>query len=75
MVVDWVRQEFESLDLGHKRREDRVIKFVSQASSFGESTPDRVRSKADLKGIYRLADNPKANVERRCPFCETGIAQ
>lgn len=64
MVIDWVRQEFESLDLGHKRREDRVVKFVSQASSIGESTPDRVRSKADLKGIYRLANNPQADVDQ-----------
>ncbi|WP_442507137.1 IS4 family transposase [Novipirellula sp. SH528] len=64
MVIDWVRQEFESLDLGHKRRVDRVVKFVSQASSIGESTPDRVRSKADLKGIYRLANNPKVDVDQ-----------
>lgn len=64
MVVDWVRQEFESLNLGHKRREDRVIKYVSQASSIGESTPDRVRSKADLKAIYRLASNSRVNVDQ-----------
>lgn len=64
MVVEWVRQEFQSLDLGHKRRVDRVVKFVSQASSIGESTPDRTRSKADLKGIYRLADNSKVIVDQ-----------
>ena len=61
MIVDWVVKEFDTLDLGHKRREDRVVKFVSQAAAIGESTPDRVRSKADLKAIDRLADNPRAN--------------
>ena len=55
MVVEWVWQEFQSLDLGHKRQVDRVVKFVSQASAIGESTPDRTRSKADLKGNHRLA--------------------
>ena len=59
MVVDWVKKEFASLDLGHRKREDRVRKFVSQASAIGQSTPDRTRNKADLKGVYRLTDNPK----------------
>ncbi|WP_461508773.1 IS4/Tn5 family transposase DNA-binding protein, partial [Rhodopirellula baltica] len=64
MLVQWVGQEFESLELGDKRRVDRVVKFVSEASSIGESTPDRTRSKADLKGIYRLAGNPKVIVDQ-----------
>ncbi|MEO9594875.1 IS4/Tn5 family transposase DNA-binding protein, partial [Rhodopirellula bahusiensis] len=63
MVVEWVEEEFRSLDLGHKRREDRVRKFVAQAASIGHSTPDRTRCNADLKGVYRLANNSRVVVD------------
>ncbi|XZE55498.1 IS4 family transposase [Planctomycetaceae bacterium SH139] len=62
MVSDWVVSEFETLDLGHLQREKRVRAFVTQAAKIGESTPDRTRSNAELKGIYRLTDNSNVDV-------------
>ena len=64
MVADWAVEEFESLDLGDKRRSERVVRFVSQAAGIGQSNPDRTRCKADLKAVYRLADNPDVDVDR-----------
>ncbi len=72
MVVDWVQPEFASLNLGHKQQNDRVIKFVSHASSFDESRPDRVRSNAEVKAIYRLTDNRKPNVDQGGGFAGGG---
>lgn len=64
MVTQWVEDEFQTLDLGHKLRADRVKTFVSQAATFGESTPDRTRSKSQLKATYRLTDNPHVSADR-----------
>ena len=62
MVSDWVDSEFETLDLGHLQRENRVRMFVTSAARIGESTPDRTRCNAALKGIYRLTDNANVDV-------------
>ena len=62
MISNWVDSEFETLDLGHLQRENRVRAFVTSAATIGESTPDRTRSNAALKGIYRLTDNPNVDV-------------
>lgn len=62
MVTDWVEHEFQEVDLGDKRLSYRLKLCVSQAA-LGESTPDRARSKADLKATYRLVDNPKVSMD------------
>jgi hypothetical protein len=63
MVVDWVEREFQGLEFGDKRLDYRLKLCVSQAARMGESTPDRARSKADLKATYRLVDNPKVSMD------------
>jgi len=63
MVADWVEAEFQDVRLGDKRLDERLKRIVDQAASLGESTPDRARSKADLKATYRLIDNPKVNMD------------
>lgn len=63
MVTDWVEHEFQEVDLGDKRLSYRLKLCVSQAARIGESTPDRARSKADLKATYRLVDNPKVSMD------------
>lgn len=64
MMVDWVVEEFDSINLGDKRRDKRLKLCVSQAAGIGESTPDRAKSKADLKATYRLVDNPKVTMDQ-----------
>ena len=63
MVTDWVEHEVQEVDLGDKRLSYRLKLCVSQAARIGESTPDRARSKADLKATYRLVDNPKVSMD------------
>ncbi len=64
MLVDWVVEEFEEINFGDKRLDDRLKLCVSQAAGIGESTPDRAQSNADLKATYRLVDNPKVTVDK-----------
>lgn len=63
MVLDWVERELEGIDFGDKRLNHRLKRCVSQAARMGESTPDRARSKADLKATYRFVDNSKVNMD------------
>ena len=63
MVTDWVEDEFQEVEFGDKRLSYRLKLCVSQAARIGESTPDRARSKADLKATYRLVDNPKVSMD------------
>lgn len=63
MMADWVTKEFEAINFGDKRLNDRLKLCVSQAAGIGESTPDRAKSLADLKATYRLIDNPKVQME------------
>lgn len=62
MIADWVSAEFEMVNFGDKRLNDRLKRTVSQAAGIGESTPDRAKSVADLKATYRLVDNPKVSM-------------
>jgi hypothetical protein len=62
-MTDWVEHEFQEVELGDKRLSYRLKLCVSQAARMGESTPDRARSKADLKATYRLVDNPKVSMD------------
>lgn len=64
MVLDWVETEFQGIQLGDKRLDYRLKLCISQAARIGESTPDRARSKADLKATYRLVDNPKVSMDQ-----------
>ena len=63
MLLDWVIEEFQDVDFGDKRLNNRLKQIISQAAGMGESTPDRAKSNADLKATYRLIDNPKVTMD------------
>lgn len=51
----WADAQFQTCDLGDRRRNRRLILFAKQiASNPSASTPDQTRSWADCKGAYRL---------------------
>ena len=53
----WAHKEFRTLELNHQARKKRAIAVLDALSYVGESTPDAIRTKAALKGAYRLMDN------------------
>lgn len=63
-VAQWVEEEFCGLDLGDKRRNERLKKCVTQAAGMGESNPDRAKSKRDLKATYRLVNRPEVIMDK-----------
>ena len=63
MDTNWVLDEFEAVNFGDKRLNDRLKLCISQAAGIGESTPDRAKSNADLKATYRLVDNPRVKMD------------
>ena len=57
--MSWAKQEFSGLDLGDKRRTDRVIKIVDDLSGNPRaSLPQACGGWAETKAAYRLLDNP-----------------
>lgn len=55
---DWAEREFEGLELGDKRRSERVIKVTrALAGRPGHTIPQACRSWADTEGAYRLFEN------------------
>ena len=63
MILEWIAKEFDQLHFGDARLDWRLKFCISQAAAIAESTPDRARSKAALKGTYRLVDNPKVHMD------------
>lgn len=57
MALQWIEDEFSTLDLNDKRRERRAKIIVEQLSSMADSTPDACRDNAALEATYRFADN------------------
>ncbi len=57
MVLQWIEDEFSTLDLKDKRRERRAKIIVQQLSSMADSTPDACRDNAGLEATYRFANN------------------
>lgn len=62
LVPQWVEKEFATISFGDKRLDDRLKLCVAQAASFGESPPDRCKSKSQLKAAYRFAGNKKVSM-------------
>src|SRR5260370_29265480 len=57
--ADWVITEFGGVDLGDKRRTDRVLEVVTRlAQRPAASLPVACGDLAALKGSYRLLENP-----------------
>lgn len=63
MTAEWVEREFQNVDFGDKRLNKRLKLCISQAAGIGDSTPDRAKSKGDLKATYRLVGNAKVDVD------------
>jgi hypothetical protein len=53
----WAREQFDSCELGDRRRNKRLVKFARQvAANPAASTPDQTRRLGDCKAAYRLMD-------------------
>jgi hypothetical protein len=57
MALQWIEDEFATLDLRDIRRERRAKTIVEQLSSMADSTPDACQGDAALEATYRFADN------------------
>ncbi len=72
MSAEWVRQEMAELDLGHAKREERIIRMIEQfAGQPGASIPKACASAADTKAAYRALDSEHTRAEeiRRAHAC------
>jgi IS4 transposase len=63
MALQWIEEEFSTLDLNDKRRERRARIIVEQLSTMADSTPDACRDNAALEATYRFADNAAISPE------------
>ena len=63
MIAAWVENEMELLDLGDSRIDRRAKLCISQFSRIAASTPDACQGVGDLEATYRLANNPKAQMD------------
>ena len=57
MALQWIEDEFETLDLGDARRNRRAVMIVEQLARIAESTPDACLDNAALAASYRFANN------------------
>lgn len=57
MVAAWIETEFDSLDLGDERRNQRAKVITDQLTQMSQSQPEAARSTAALKATYRFVDN------------------
>lgn len=63
--MEWAVQEFGSADLGDIRRNKRLVKVASELSKGSQGTlPGTFSNWAQLKGAYRLLENPSINYQQ-----------
>jgi hypothetical protein len=56
--------EYEAVDLGDSRLDDRLQKIIGQlATSPGQSFPEQMVNDADQEALYRFLRNPKVTVD------------
>ena len=59
MILDWVNEELNNIDLGDKRLDRRILKLVSAMGNNPEvSIPLACGTHASTKAAYRFFDNP-----------------
>ena len=58
MALQWIEDEFSTLDLGDLRRNRRAVSIVEQLSRIAESTPDACLDNTALAATYCFANNP-----------------
>jgi hypothetical protein len=66
-----VMREFEGIELGHKKREQRLERIVAAlATKPDASFPQATGNDADLEGLYRLLNNKQVNAAKLLkPHC------
>ena len=58
--MSWVTEELKYVDLGDKRRNQRLVKIVEDLSSQPEqSVPQASRDEAAVQGVYKFWGNPR----------------
>ncbi|MEM7593558.1 MAG: transposase [Cyanobacteria bacterium P01_A01_bin.83] len=58
--MSWVSEELKDVDLGDKRRNERLVKIVEDLSSQPEqSVPEASRDGAAVQGVYKFWGNPR----------------
>lgn len=62
-ALEWSRHEFATLDLGDKRRVDRVCSIVSDYTQIPESTPHAHGSPSALLATYRCVNSASITPE------------
>jgi IS4 transposase len=63
MALQWIENEFASLDLGDKRLDRRAKIITQHLSSMADSPPDSCQNASSLEATYRFANNPKVQPE------------
>jgi hypothetical protein len=64
LIEQWPISEFQSIDLGDKRRNERLIRLVAALGGQpGASLPVALGNEAALKAAYRFFDNPANEYE------------
>ena len=59
MALQWIEDEFASLDLGDKRLDKRAKTITEDLASMANSPPDSCQNASALEAAYRFANNPK----------------
>lgn len=59
MALQWIEDEYASLQLGDKRLSDRAKIITEDLSSMADSPPDSCQNASALEAAYRFANNPK----------------
>jgi len=63
--TQWAQQEFALVELGDRRRNQRLIRMAAAvAENPGGTLPEAFPEWKDLKGAYRLLSQPQASYER-----------
>jgi hypothetical protein len=64
LVPQWIEEEFANVSFGDARLDKRLKVCVAEAECFGESPPERSKSKSSLKATYRFASNQKVGMDQ-----------
>src|SRR5688500_8299427 len=63
--AQWAREQFGSVELGDCRRVDRLVKVAAALAQCPSGTlPSALPEWSELKGAYRLFDNPSVTFEK-----------
>src|SRR5262249_25513998 len=65
MTTQWFDAEFDTLDLGHKRIDERAVKILEGLSNRPSATlPQTFNTAGEMKACYRFFDNDLVTHEK-----------